>query len=156
MQPYLSRSPASEEGAMSYPYDYDPQKETVQEYVHRHLREAYDEVLDEEINLLLYGQRDRPKVEEDRAPKLKGMSPNATWYDEVSFDGAMEPSPVSIARQAYLYELSLPFRESDYTREHRLRMELKARRTREMRNCLHGRREFPIEWAEGVNPNGQE
>lgn len=36
----------------------------------------------------------------------------------------------------------------------RQRQELKARRTKEQRNCLHGRRPYVINWAPGVHPLG--
>lgn len=39
-------------------------------------------------------------------------------------------------------------------RRQRQRMDLKARRTREQQNCLHGRRPYPVHWKPGTHPLG--
>lgn len=46
-------------------------------------------------------------------------------------------------------------RSEEEARREKMRRDLKARRTKEQQNCLHGRRPYPIHWKPGTHPFGE-
>lgn len=88
-----------------------------------------------------------------------------TWIDEVDFYNQYfqaEPTVAAQMERMRFWEppangrsISMETASIEWEKQRRARLELKMRRRKEMENCLHGARPYPIHWKPGTYPFGE-
>lgn len=88
------------------------------------------------------------------------------WIDEIDFYNRYFQSEPTVAAQMermrywepsstnQTYSISMEADSLAWEKQNRAYMELKNRRRKEMENCLHGARPYPIHWKPGTHPLG--